>query len=77
VSTKQPVVTGDAMLRALKHAGFNVTRVRGSHYFLAHADGRKTTVPVHSGATLKSGTLHGILRDVEMNADDLRHLLGR
>jgi len=48
VSKKQLVVTGPAMLRALQRAGFNVTRVRGSHRFLAHVDGRKTTVPIRA-----------------------------
>jgi predicted RNA binding protein YcfA (HicA-like mRNA interferase family) len=75
MSAKQPVVTGSAVLRALKRVGFVVSRVSGSHYFLAHPDGRKTSVPVHAGATLKPGTLHGILRDVAMTADDLRRLL--
>jgi predicted RNA binding protein YcfA (HicA-like mRNA interferase family) len=75
MSIKQPVVTGNAVLRALKQAGFVVSRVNGSHHFLAHSDGRKTSVPVHAGATLKPGTLHGILRDVAMTADDLRRNL--
>jgi predicted RNA binding protein YcfA (HicA-like mRNA interferase family) len=72
---RQPVVTGSAVLRALKRAGFVVSRVNGSHHFLAHPDGRKTSVPVHTGATLKPGTLHGILRDAAMTADDLRRNL--
>jgi predicted RNA binding protein YcfA (HicA-like mRNA interferase family) len=74
MSTKQPVVTGEAMVRVLRHVGFEVMRIRGSHHFLAHADGRKTSVPVHRSA-LKPGTLRGILRDVAMNADDVRKLL--
>ncbi|MEA2663562.1 MAG: hypothetical protein QOI11_506, partial [Candidatus Eremiobacteraeota bacterium] len=49
MGTKQPVVTGSAVLRALKRVGFVVSRVSGSHHFLAHPDGRKTSVPVHAG----------------------------
>ncbi len=75
MSNKQPVVTGGAMLRALRRAGFVVSRVTGSHHFLAHPDGRKTSVPVHGAATLKAGTLHAILRDVAMTSDELRALL--
>lgn len=75
MSTKQPVVTGEAMLRALKRAGFSLARIRGSHHFLEHADGRTTTVPIHAGATLKPGTLRGILRDIAVDPNDLRGLL--
>ncbi len=34
---------------ALDKAGFQVIRVRGSHHFLCHSDGRRTVVPVHAG----------------------------
>ncbi|MGA2396369.1 MAG: type II toxin-antitoxin system HicA family toxin [Candidatus Lustribacter sp.] len=60
------------MLRILRRAGFVVQRTRGSHHFLAHSDGRTTTVPVHGSAPLRPGTLRGILRDVAMSMDDLR-----
>ncbi|GAC1411935.1 MAG: hypothetical protein NVSMB64_22040 [Candidatus Velthaea sp.] len=63
------------MIGALKRAGFNVIRTRGSHQFLAHEDGRTTTVPSHGKTTLKPGTLRGILRDVAMSTDDLRSLI--
>ncbi|GAC1539853.1 MAG: hypothetical protein NVS2B17_15540 [Candidatus Velthaea sp.] len=56
------MITGDAMVRALKRAGFDVIRTRGPHKFLAHKDGRTTTVPSHGNATLKPGTLRGLLR---------------
>jgi predicted RNA binding protein YcfA (HicA-like mRNA interferase family) len=75
VSTRQPVVTADALIRALKRSGFSVTRTKGSHFFLAHQDGRKTSVPVHGRVTLKPGTLSGILSDVHWSTDDLRRRL--
>ncbi|MFH0824311.1 MAG: type II toxin-antitoxin system HicA family toxin [Pseudomonadota bacterium] len=37
------------MIGALAKVGFGVTRIKGSHHFLRHADGRVTVVPVHSG----------------------------
>jgi predicted RNA binding protein YcfA (HicA-like mRNA interferase family) len=43
-----PAVRGDRLIKALKRAGFEVTRVHGSHR-LRHPDGRSTTVPVHPG----------------------------
>jgi predicted RNA binding protein YcfA (HicA-like mRNA interferase family) len=63
------------MVRLLRRAGFVVQRIRGSHNFLGHPDGRTTTVPVHGSSPLKAGTLRGILRDVEMSGDELRRLL--
>lgn len=67
--------TGDDLLRALRRAGFEAIRVRGSHHFLRHADGRATVIPVHSGETIGPGLLTKILRDCEMSADELDSLL--
>ncbi|MBS0365924.1 MAG: type II toxin-antitoxin system HicA family toxin [Proteobacteria bacterium] len=50
-------------------------RVRGSHHFVRHADGRATVVPVHAGETLGTGLLGRILRDCKLTRDDLRKLL--
>ncbi|MEH1909960.1 MAG: type II toxin-antitoxin system HicA family toxin [Nostoc sp.] len=41
-------MTGREVITALKKAGFEVARIRGSHHFLIHSDGRRTVVPVHS-----------------------------
>ena len=47
--SKLPSVTGKEVIAALRKAGFEVARVRGSHHVLVHLDGRRTVVPVHSG----------------------------
>lgn len=73
--TRLPRSKGREIVRALEKAGFAVDRIRGSHVFLKHTDGRATTVPVHSGETLGPGLLRAILRDVEMSVDDLIGLL--
>jgi predicted RNA binding protein YcfA (HicA-like mRNA interferase family) len=67
--------TGNDLIRALRKAGFEAIRVRGSHHFLRHDDGRATVVPVHSGETIGPGLLHKILRDCELSADELDALL--
>ena len=69
--TRLPRAKGREIVRALEKAGFVVHRTRGSHVFLAHPDGRATSVPVHSGETLGPGLLRAILRDVEMSVEDL------
>jgi predicted RNA binding protein YcfA (HicA-like mRNA interferase family) len=53
--TRLPRVSGKEVVRALERAGFAVQRVRGSHVFLKHSDGRVTSVPVHSRETLGPG----------------------
>ncbi|MFW6218227.1 MAG: type II toxin-antitoxin system HicA family toxin [Verrucomicrobiota bacterium] len=58
------------MIKALKGHGFEVRRVRGSHHFLRHVDGRATVVPVHRGETLGPGLLSKIMRDCELSSDD-------
>jgi predicted RNA binding protein YcfA (HicA-like mRNA interferase family) len=74
-----PVVTGGELIRALERVGFVAVRQRGSHVQLRRVDpaGNITTfpVPVHSGRTLKRGTLLGILRKAGVEPDDLRRML--
>ena len=52
-----PRVTGSDLLAAPAKAGFSVIRVKGSHHFLRHEDGRSTVAPVHSGETIGPGLL--------------------
>ncbi|MBV8820622.1 MAG: type II toxin-antitoxin system HicA family toxin [Acidobacteriaceae bacterium] len=73
--SRAPRVTGSALIGALQKGGFVVTRTRGSHHFVAHPDGRRTVVPVHAGQTIGPGLLSKILRDIQLNVDDLQLLL--
>jgi len=73
--TALPGVTGKNLIAALRRAGFEVVRVKGSHHFLRHGDGRTTVVPVHSGETIGPGLLSKILRDCEFGREELSKLL--
>jgi len=46
-------------------------RIKGSHHFLKHPDGRCTVVPVHAGEEIGSGLLAKILRDSEISKEQL------
>jgi len=70
-----PRVTGPDLMAALERGGFRVLRVKGSHHFLRHEDGRSTVVPAHSGETIGPGLLHKILRDCQLTVDQLGELL--
>ena len=63
--------TGKRLITTLGSKGFVVVRVKGSHHFLGHPDGRCTVVPVHAGETIGPGLLAKILRDCELTSGDL------
>ena len=73
--TRLPRLTGREVIAALKKAGFEVVRVKGSHHRLRHADGRVTVVPIHAGETIGPGLMASILRDVELTLEDFLSLL--
>ena len=50
--------------------GFGEVRVRGSHHFLRHSDGRAVVVPVHAGETIGPGLMSKILRTCELMVDE-------
>ena len=70
-----PSISGKQLIKALKNAGFEVVRVRGSHHFLKHADGRCTVVPVHRGESIGTGLLSQILRDCDISRSGLKKLI--
>ena len=73
--TKRPRLTAKRLLAALRRAGFEVIRVKGSHHFLQHSDGRITIVPVHSGETVGPGILTTILKACKMTDEEFRAFL--
>ena len=70
-----PRLRGREVVVALRRAGFGVLRVKGSHHFMQHSDGRRTVVPVHAGETIGPGLLSPILSDVEMERREFEKLL--
>jgi len=76
MSPKLPQVTCDELVRALKKAGFEEQRQRGSHLHLRrNSDNARVTVPMHPGRSVPAGTLHAILRDAGLTADEFLELL--
>jgi predicted RNA binding protein YcfA (HicA-like mRNA interferase family) len=73
--TTFPVLTGKELLSILKKAGFEVLRIKGSHHFIRHADGRSTVVAVHSGETIGPGLFAKILRDCDLTREQLQKLM--
>ncbi len=73
--TRFPAVTGSQLIKALRELGFEVIRIKGSHHFLRHADGRCTVVPVHRRESIGPGLLAQIIRDCEITRDELKQTL--
>ncbi|MGH7058799.1 MAG: type II toxin-antitoxin system HicA family toxin [Stellaceae bacterium] len=71
-----PALNGRAVIVALERAGFEVIRVKGSHYFLRHRNDptRRTVVPAHR-TNLPPGTLRAILRQARLSRAELLELL--
>lgn len=72
-----PGVDGRKFIKVLQKAGFDVIRVKGSHHFLRHSDGRATVVPVHGKEIIGIGLFHKILRDCELTTDEFLKLLNK
>jgi predicted RNA binding protein YcfA (HicA-like mRNA interferase family) len=75
--TKLPVLKAREVIRALEAAGFEIVRIKGSHYRLVHrVDGvRATTIPVHAGRDLPKGTLRDIIDQAGLTVDEFVALL--
>jgi len=60
------VMKGKDVLKMLKKVGFKEVGREGSHVQLKFLGvGKKVTVPLHGAKTLKTGTLHGIKKQIE------------
>ena len=73
--TSSPSLTGKELLSALIKAGFVLLRVKGSHHFLHHHDGRSTVVPVHSGEAIGPGLFAKILRDCDLSREQFQDFI--
>ena len=73
--TKIPRLTGKEIVSALRKAEFEVIRIKGSHHFMRHQDGRTTVIPVHKGETIGPGLIGKVLHDCEMTIEEFRSFL--
>jgi predicted RNA binding protein YcfA (HicA-like mRNA interferase family) len=75
--TRLPSLKAEDVIRALRKAGFEVTRIKGSHHVLRHRNdpSRGTVVPVHAGRDIKRGLLRKIVGDAGLTVDEFKDLL--
>ena len=63
--------------KALKELGFEFVRQKGSHLRFAHPDGRKTTVPSHSGEDICPKLLNKIVKDIGVEKEEFERVLSQ
>ena len=65
-----PSFDGRKLIKIIKKFGFEIVRVKGSHHFLKHSDGRATVIPVHGKESIGIGLFHKILKDCEISVEE-------
>jgi len=71
-----PTITGRDAVRVFQAAGFEVTRITGSHHIIARPGHPfRLSVPVHGHGPLKKGTLRGLIRDAGMTVEQFVTLM--
>jgi len=70
--SRLPALTPRELIRVLEKLGFVRTkRSKSGHLRYVHPDGRRTTVPFHSGRTIPKGLLAKIIKvDLEIKIDE-------
>jgi predicted RNA binding protein YcfA (HicA-like mRNA interferase family) len=75
MTDRLPCLKTEQLLSALKSAGFECVRQKGSHRRLRHPDGRVVTVSGNTGEDVGRGLLRKILRDADISREELLTLL--
>lgn len=67
---------GAEMLKLIIQMGFELRRMKGSHAFYRHSDGRgTTTIPYHKGKMMSRPLLRQILNQIDLSIEDFVDLL--
>ena len=73
---KLPIIKSRELIKALLEMGFMEFHRVGSHAQFKHPqDGRRITIPIHSGKDIKRKTLKSILDDLEISTEQFTRLL--
>ncbi len=59
---KLPRLTGKELAKIIEKFGFVYSHTTGSHMIYNHPDGRKTTIPHHTGEEIGPGLLNKIIK---------------
>lgn len=76
MTQKLPRITAGEAIRVLEKAGFFLARQSGSHKIYKNTEGKRVTIPYHSGKILHPKVLSSILKDADLTMDKLKELRG-
>jgi predicted RNA binding protein YcfA (HicA-like mRNA interferase family) len=74
MTDKLPRVSAADAVRVLEKAGFYLVRQSGSHMIFKNAEGKRATIPFHSGKELHPKILKSILRDANLTVEEFLEL---
>jgi predicted RNA binding protein YcfA (HicA-like mRNA interferase family) len=74
MTDKLPRVSAADAVRVLEKAGFYLVRQSGSHKIFKNAEGKRATIPFHSGKELHPKILKSILRDADLTVEEFLEL---
>ena len=75
MTDKLPRITAAETVRALERAGFLLSRQSGSHKIYKNQEGKRVTIPYHSGQILHPKVLTNILRDADLTVEEFKELM--
>ena len=75
MNDRLPRISAAEAVRVLEKAGFVLVRQSSSHSILKNAEGRRVTVPYHSGKELHPKILKSILRDADLTVSEFQELM--
>ena len=70
-----PSARADELRRVAAKLGFRRARQTGSHERWKHADGRSTTIPIHSGREIGPPLIYRILEQLGIDEETFRRLV--
>jgi predicted RNA binding protein YcfA (HicA-like mRNA interferase family) len=76
LSSKLPVIKARQLIKIVRRLGFKLDRQSGSHaIYYRKSDKRRIVIPLHTGKDIKPKTLHGIIKDMNLDVDEFKKLL--
>ncbi len=74
---KLPKLTGKEVSKIVEKFDFTYSHTNGSHMVYKHPDGRRTTIPHHSGEEIGPGLLNKIIKkDLGITREEfMQHLI--
>ncbi|MEE9295647.1 MAG: type II toxin-antitoxin system HicA family toxin [Phycisphaerae bacterium] len=74
--SKLPALAARDVVRIAEKLGFEFDRQKGSHaVYVRMSDKRRIVIPMHKGRDLKTGTLRGLIDDMDLSVDEFIAML--